>query len=173
MGPSVPTKMVVFWLSGPPLEAELGDIKFPDARAFEMDAAGLKWQTIHAKYDFQECHTYRFRVGIESRPDDTTMWYGAWITDETSGNETFLGRMLLPTDTGLLSSFSSSRTSPIYFDPQTCADLHHVAAVFGAPTAGTQTASRVANHFMPPAGCARSIIGNFDQAVRHELGARP
>ncbi len=167
------TKIVVFWLSGPPLAAELGDIKSPDARTFEMPAAGLRWGTIHAKFDWQECHTYRFRVGIESTDADGNMWYGAWITDETTATVTFLGRMLLPKDTGLLSSFSSSRTSPIYFDPVVCADLKHVSAVFGAPTSGTQTASFVANHFMPPVGCARSIIGNFGELIRHELGASP
>lgn len=170
-GPSVATKMAVFWLSGPPLAAELGDIPFPDARAFEMSAAGLRWQTIHAKFDWQVCHTYRFRIGIESTEPDGTTWYGAWITDETTTQVTFLGRMLVPADTGLLSSFSSSRTIPISYSARTCADMRHVSAIFGAPSSTTQTASLVANHFMPPSGCARSIIGNFQQAVRHELGA--
>lgn len=171
--PGVFTKIIVFWLSGPPLQTELGDIKFPNARNFDMSAAGLRWGTIHAKFDWQECHTYRFRVGIESTESDGTMWYGAWITDETTAEVTFLGRMLLPPEAGLLSSFSSSRTLPIYFAPQTCSDLKHVSAVFGAPTSGTQRSSFVANHFMPPAGCARSIIGNFGPLIRHELGAPP
>jgi hypothetical protein len=165
------TKIVVFWLSGPPLKAELGDIPFPEARAFAMTAAGLQWQTIHAKFDWEECHTYRFRVGVESTETDGNVWYGAWVTDETTATVTFLGRMLVPADSGLLSSFSSSRTLPIYYQPQTCGDLWHVSAVFGAPTSGTQTSSLVGNHFMAPAGCARSIIGNFNQSVRHELGA--
>lgn len=170
-GPSVITKMAVFWLSGPPLAAELGDIPFPDARAYEISAAGLRWQTIHAKFDWQLCHTYRFRIAVESTEPDGTIWYGAWITDETDAQVTFLGRMLVPADTGLLSSFSSSRTIPVSYSARTCADMRHVSAIFGAPSSRTQTASLVANHFMPPTGCALSIIDNFQQAVRHELGA--
>lgn len=168
------TKIIVFWLSGPPLAAELGDIEPPNARYLQMNAAGLVWGTIHARFDWQVCRTYRFRVGIESIEAVTeNMWYGAWITDETTAEVTFLGRMKLAKETGLLSSFSSSRTLPIDHAPVRCSDLEHVSAIFTAPTSGAQTSTLVANHFMPPTGCARSIIGGFENAVRHELGVVP
>lgn len=164
------TSMAVFWLSGPPLAAELGDIPAPDARVAAEQAVGLSWQTIHAKFDWQVCHTYRFKVDIESTEPDGTMWYGAWITDETEGNVTFLGRMLMPSDSGMLSTLSSSRTSPIRFAASSCDQLYQTSALFGAPTSATgQRAERVADHFFQPFGCRKSLIADYDGAVRHQL----
>lgn len=165
--------MLVFWLSGPPLAAELGDIAYPDARVASTPAAGLSWQTIHAKYALQECHTYRFRIGIESTTEEG-VWYGAWVTDRTTDERLFLGRMLLPNDSGLLSTFSSSRTEQIIFPANTCSDLHAASALFGAPISDTgAVASHEANHFAPPYGCRRSFIADFDGVVRHEMSAAP
>jgi hypothetical protein len=165
------TRMVVFWLSGPPLDAELGDIPFPDARVATESAVGLDWQTIHAKFDWQVCHTYRFRVDIESTEANGNMWYGAWITDETDSVVTFLGRMLMPQDVGLLSTLSSTRTSPIRFGITTsCDQLYQTSAIFGAPTSvDGQRSVRVADHFFQPYGCRQSLIADYDDAVRHQL----
>lgn len=166
--------MVVFWLSGPPLAAELGDIQAPDARVAATPAAGLNWQTIHAKFTLEECQRYQFRIGIESVNDDGTLWYGAWITNLTTNEVTLVGRMLMPSDSGLLSTFSSSRTSQIMFSPTACNQLHTASAIFGAPTsdAGAR-ASHVANYFSPPYGCRRSLIADFDGAVRHQMSVAP
>lgn len=168
------THMAVFWLSGPPLDAVLGEIPFPDARVASQTAVGLEWTTIHARFDWEPCHTYRFKVDIHSTEDDGSMWYGAWITDETEGQETFLGRMLLPVDSGLLSTLSSSRTSPIRFTPTSCDQLYSSGAVFGAPVSATgQQAVRVADHFFQPFGCRKSLIADYDGAVRHEMSVAP
>jgi hypothetical protein len=167
------TRMAVFWLSGPPLAAELGDI--PESRVAPETAVGLSWQTIHAKFEWEECHTYRFRIDIESTEPNGNMWYGAWITDETDGKVTFLGRMLLPADSGLLSTLSSTRTSPIRFSAVTsCELLYQTSAIFGAPTSATgQRAVRVADHFFQPFGCRPSLIADYDDAVRHQLSVPP
>lgn len=168
------THMAVFWLSGPPLDALLGEIPFPDARVASERAVGLEWTTIHAKFDVQPCHTYRFKVDIHSTDADGNMWYGAWITDETSGVMKFLGRMLLPKDSGLLSTLSSSRTSPIRFSPTSCDQLYSSAAVFGAPVSATgQQAQLVADHFFQPFGCRKTLIADYDGAVRHEMSVPP
>lgn len=164
--------MAVFWLSGPPLAAELGNID--EARVADERAVGLDWKTIHAKFDWQVCHTYRFRVDIESTEPNGNMWYGAWITDETTGEVKFLGRMLLPSDSGLLSTLTSTRTSPIRYAPTGCDQLYGASAIFGAPVAADgQVAERVANHFFQPFGCRYSFIADYDGAVRHEMSVAP
>lgn len=162
------TKMAVFWLSGPPLAAEIGDV---EGRAAPETAVGLSWQTIHAKFEWEECHTYRFKVDIESTEPNGDMWYGAWITDETEGKVSFLGRMLMPADSGLLSTLTSTRTSPIRFGGITsCDQLYQTSATFGAPTSTSgQRAVHVGDHFFQPFGCRRSLIADYDGAVRHQL----
>jgi hypothetical protein len=171
-GQSETVPMVVFWLSGPPLAAELGDIPEPDARVAPISVSGLDWMTIHAKFKIEECHTYRFRIGLESTEEDGSMWYGAWVTDVTANEVTFLGRMLLPSDSGLLSTFTSSRTIQIFFSPTQCSQLYTASALFGAPVSDSgDVASNVSNYFSPPYGCRRSYIAAFDDVVRHEVSA--
>jgi len=65
-GPVVRTKMAQFWISGPPLAAELGDIVSPDARAFQTFQVGTEWWSIDARYEWQPCRTYRLRLAVES-----------------------------------------------------------------------------------------------------------
>lgn len=168
------TKMAVFWVSGPPLDAELGDISYPDARVAPATASGLSWLTIHARFPWQACHIYRMRVGPESEDDAGNLWYGAWINDITDGTETLLGRVLLPPDVGRLSAFSVSRTSPIDFGtPASCAAHSPVSAIFGTPRSldGSVVASAYSNRFAEPPRCGNSRFAEVPGGVRHELGA--
>lgn len=170
------TKIAVFWLSGPPLAAELGDIAYPDARAAPTSAAGVSYLTIHARFDWQACRVYRFRVGPDGTEADGSIWYGAFIEDTSSGVETFLGRMLLPADIGPLSPFSVSRTMPIEFGAQdSCEIPAQASVVFGVPSAdaGNLEAARGGNRLAEPPSCPTSRFTNFAGAVRHELGLRP
>jgi hypothetical protein len=170
------TKMAVFWLSGPPLKGELGDIPFPDARVATENAAGLSWLSIHARFEWQVCHVYRQRFAPHSTEADGAIWYGMWIEDLTSQEEVFLGRMLLPADTGPISPFMTTATIPFDFVPQTSCDMGQpVSAVFGAPMdADTgEVASHSTDRFVPR--CASSRFTDFERsdgslnAVRHEL----
>lgn len=166
------TKMAVFWLSGPPLDAELGDIAFPDARVAPTTANGVSWLTIHARFAWEACHVYRFRVAPESTDPSGNVWYGGWIDDTTTGEITLLGRMLVPSDSGSITPFTVSRVSPIVFDARTCAVPSPTTAVFGAPrgNGGVVTSSHT-NRFESPARCATSRFTNFgDAAVRHQIG---
>lgn len=165
------TSMAVFWLSGPPLAGELGDIAYPDARVAPMTASGAQWLTIHARLEWQECHVYRFRVAPHSEDEEGNVWYGAWITDVTDDVETFLGRMLLPTDTGALVPFSTSRTAPIDFGALRCDEPDPVSAMFGAPFSeqdGWQ-ARHGTTRFSSRRRCPTSRFTYFERAVRHEL----
>lgn len=169
------TKMAVFWLGGPPLQAELGDIAYPDARVAPATANGVSWLTIHARFAWEACHVYRFRVAPESTDDEGNIWYGAWISDTSTGYVTFLGRMLVAPDAGLISPGTTSRVSPIVFGALSCAVPSPASAVFAAPrgNGGTVLPSFRTNYFERPARCATSHFTNFDGFVRHEIGALP
>jgi len=170
------TKIAVFWISGPPLAAELGDIAYPDARVAPDTAGGSSYLTIHARFDWQVCRIYSFRVAPHSTEEDGSTWYGAWITDTAAGVETLLGRMLLPADTGPLASSSVFRTVPIVFgEPTSCDIPAHASAVFGRPRTGDANAEAPVgtNRFSEPPRCSSSRFTKFDSAVRHELGVPP
>jgi hypothetical protein len=170
------TKMAVFWLSGPPLAAELGDIAYPDARVAPTTAAGVSFSTIHARFDWQACRVYRFRIGPHSTEADGSTWYGAWIDDTQAGVETLLGRMLLPADSGPLSPFSVSRTIPIEFgEPASCDMPAAGSALFGRPRVSDEGAAPIGatNRLVEPLRCPSSRFTEFEAGVRHELGVRP
>jgi hypothetical protein len=167
------TKIAVFWLSGPPLAAELGDIAYPEARVAPQTAAGVNYMTIHARFDWQACRTYRFRLSPAGVETDGTTWYGAWIEDVDSGEEILLGRMLLPADSGPLAPYSMSRTLAIEFgEPTSCSVPAYGSALFGKPRAGEDGVQALleTNRFDIPLRCPSSRFTEFDTAVRHELG---
>lgn len=169
------TKIAVFWLSGPPLEAELGDIAYPNARVAPTTANGVNWLTIHARFPWEACHVYRFRIAPDSTDPSGNVWYGAWIDDITTGQVTMLGRMLVPSDSGLITPFTVSRVSPIVYDARTCAVPSPTSAVFGAPrgNGGSVAPSLRTNRFESPARCATSRFTSFEGAVRHQIGSGP
>jgi hypothetical protein len=165
------TKMAVFWLSGPPIDRDLGDIPYPDARAYNQPAVGLNWTTIHAKFEWEACHVYRMRFAPERTDAGGDTWYGAWITDRTTAKTTLIGRMLVPSDAGQISPYSISRTSPILREATTCEASPRASAVFGRPTAadGSRAHARRGHRFTTPSGCRRSGFVDFEDAVRHEM----
>jgi hypothetical protein len=166
------TKMLAFWLSGPPTEAELGDIAFPDARVAPDTAVGISWLTIHVKFDWQVCHTYEMRVAPDLTEAGGDTWYGAWITDLDTSEKTYIGRMRMPAAQGQLVPYSISRTSPIEYPISSCDDPQHSLAVFGAPTDldGNLLATVHTSRFSVPTRCPTSRVTDFGIAVRHELG---
>jgi hypothetical protein len=170
------TKIAVFWISGPPLDAELGDIPFPDAVIGDSTATGVNWTTIHARFDWQPCRVYRLRFApAGDEPDLEAIWYGAWITDLTTDEELLLGRMLLPGDVGLLAPFTISATAPFEFSPlSSCSEPFPVSAIWGPPTTDDgQVAELNTNRFVSPIQCGTSRITRFPGAVRHEAGVQP
>lgn len=168
-------KMAVYWLSGPPLAAELGDIPYPDARVAEVSIGGTDWLTIHARFDWLECHIYRMRFAPHSTDDAGNIWYGTWIDDITDGVEVFLGRMLLSSEAGALSPFTTLRTTPIDFVPvEACDVTTPVSALFGTPTTTDgQVPTDHTNRFSSEPRCGTSRFTEFPGAVRHELAVVP
>jgi hypothetical protein len=169
------TKIAVFWIAAPaPMRAELGDIPYPDARTYLQNELGTTWWTIHARYDWQPCRSYRLRIGPESRAESGAVWFGAWVHDPVTELETFMGRMLLPENWGLLSPFTSQRTSPIIRlpGPSSCNEPNPSSVLFSEPSGnGGSVLPSLRNHrFASPPRCATSRFTDFEYAVRQELG---
>jgi hypothetical protein len=169
------TKIAVFWIAAPaPMRAELGDIAYPNARTYLQNDLGSTWWTIHARYDWQPCRSYRLRIGPESRTETGSVWFGAWVYDPVTEVETFIGRMLLPENWGLLSPFTSQRTSPIIrlMGPTSCDEPSPSSVLFSEPTGnGGRIFPRLRNdRFASPANCGTSRFTDFEYAVRQELG---
>jgi hypothetical protein len=172
-------KIAVFWLSGPAVAGELGDIPAPDARVAPATAAGVDYLTIHARFNWQICHNYHFRLAPAPKDGDQGTWYGAWIDDTTAGIETYLGRMELPADSGPLSAFSTYRSIQIEFiDNPRCDVPQHASALFGTPVANDGTISPMlgTDRFGDPLMCSTSRFSDFPDfpsARRHENAVGP
>jgi len=164
------TKIVTFWLSA--LDAELGEL--PESRIWNDRAAGIDYLTIHAKFDWELCRTYRLRVGPHTVEANGDTWYGAWIKDVAAEVEWFIGRMRLPAGAGLLVPFSTSRTQGFVWPPTPtpCALQQTASVLYGTPTADGGALAPVEapnNRFGQVLGCPGSRFSSFDGAVRHEL----
>jgi hypothetical protein len=174
-GPVEISDMVVFWISSSPLDAELGDIDYPDARTdVEVDSRS-EWRTIHARYDWDPCTSYHLRVARDPVPDAAGVWYGAFIRADDDDQETFLGRILVPAAWGSLRSSSMWSNRVGYSLLGSCRDIEPASALFGIPTADGGTLSPIArvNRFEAPQRCATSRFTVFPGGVRQELGLTP
>lgn len=178
-GPIDFTKMAVFWISGPPTDAELGDFTGKNGRKAQVTQYGVAWMTIHGKFEWSACHVYHLKLGPDGTTDAGDIWYGAWITDKTTGVEAFLGRMLIPASWGQLQTLSVMETTRIDnaatdVPVVTCADPEPASAIFGMPTAndGSVVPAAPQSRFAMPPRCATSRYTNLPEGVRHELGVR-
>ena len=173
-GPVVLTKMAQFWISGPPLAAELGDIPYPDARTYlTMEVRG-EWWSINARYDWELCRPYRLRLAALSAGTGGSTWYGAWVIDVENATETLLGRMLVPDAWGGLTSPTSTWSNRIGWSSLTsCGDVEPVSVLFGAPTVADGAATLAGHRFGALPACPNTRIEDFDTAVRQRIGGPP
>ncbi len=172
-GPTQIANIVQFWISGPPIRAELGDIAAPDARTSIETQVGLEWWTINALYEFVTCRTYRFSVVREETEPTGGRWYAARVSDTEAGAETLIGRILVPEVWGRFAPPTRSWTNRIGWAPVgTCDVPEAVSAIFGMPTAngGAIVPSSRNNRFAMPPLCPSSRITDFSNAVRQEAG---
>lgn len=174
------TKMAVFWIAGPPTDAELGDFTGTNGRKAPITQYGVEWMTIHGKLDWTACHVYHLKLGPAGTNDAGDIWYGAWITDKTTGTEYYLGRMLIPAGWGQLQTLSVMQTTRIDnagtdVPVVSCADPEPTAAIFGTPTAndGTILPADPRSRFAMPPRCATSRYTVLPEGVRHELSVQP
>jgi hypothetical protein len=167
------SKMVQFWIGGPPLEAQLGDVDFPDARQAQEQSNGVPGRSIQTKFAWEPCHVYRFRLGLDGTDEDGNRWYGASILDSSTGESTYLGHMLIPLEWGRLSTTATMWTERFPLAATaSCGDVQYSSVVFGIPSgnAGTVEPLPATNRFQMPAQCGSSRFTEFPGAIRHEVG---
>jgi hypothetical protein len=172
-GPYETADMVLIWVSGPPVAAELGDVPFPEARTWLEAARSVEWWTIHAKVNLEPCVTYSVRFGQESTATTGDVWYGGWLRDGSTGVETFVGRILVPATWGPLAGFTTEITQRIDYDPPvSCSEPEPSSALYSTPTAngGLMRPTNHSNRFDSQLRCATSRFTELPGGVRHELG---
>jgi hypothetical protein len=170
-GPVVRTKIAQFWASGPPLEAELGDIPYPDARAYLSFEVGSEWWTINALYDWQACRTYRLRLAPDGVEAGRGTWYAGSIIDTQTLDETLLGRMLLSDAQGAPTTPVSTWSNRIGWAPLVaCSNIEPASAIFGVPEADGLRSSSRRHRFAEPLSCDNTRFVDFEGGVRQAFG---
>jgi hypothetical protein len=168
--------MITFWVADTALAAE------PDSRI--RTAEGRDWLTIHVKYDFEACRTYRLRVALESLDADGDIWYGAWVFD--GAEQTYVGRILVPSSWGRLKPMTSTWSNRIghwqnrmivgSLPPSfTRCNLPEPASMFfGVPSGndGMVAPTDFVNS-IDPEKCPTSRFTLFSNGVRQEIGLIP
>ena len=174
------TKIALFWVAGQTLTGELGDITgSKNARVALQQEPGVTFLTINARYDWTACNVYRLRLARYSTEDDGSVWWGAWIENQTTNDITLLGRILVPSSWGQLQQFSTMYTARIDNAPgaavSTCSEPEPASAIFGTPTANDGQVLPVdhQNGFPTPARCPTSRFTPLATGVRQEIGLRP
>ncbi len=172
-GPVEVAEMAVFWVGGSPLRAELGDIQYPNARAYLEQKMGSGWWTLHARYEWSICQNYRLRVARQSTEATGDIWYGATVRDEVTGVDTFIGRVLVPAAWGQLSTAGSTWIDRIGRGTlTTCNDIEYSSGTFLTPSAanGTLSPTSHSNRFEMPGSCPNARFTELPEGVRHEVG---
>ena len=123
--------------------------------------------TARIYYPWIEGRDYRLRVE-QSR---AAAW-DAWVRDEVTGTEEFVGRILVPAQWGLLSATSAMWTERYAGEATTCDALGFSQVRFVSPTAnGGLAPVGTINHLGdPPGSCRNSRITDTADGVRHQMG---
>jgi hypothetical protein len=148
-------------------------VPFPDARAAEEAANGVPGRSIQTKFDWQPCHEYRIRLGLDGTDESGNRWYGATVVNNTTGDSTYLGHMLVPLEWGRLATTATMWAERFTLTATaSCADVEYSSVVFGHPTGNAGTVSPLphTNRFGLPAQCGSSRFTDFPNAIRHETG---
>jgi hypothetical protein len=97
------------------------------------------------------------------------------VTDTTTNDSTYLGRMLIPLEWGRLSTTATMWTDRFTVAPTaSCTELEYASGVFSPPWGNDGEVQPLShsNRFEAPAECGSSRFTEFPNAIRHELGVR-
>jgi hypothetical protein len=166
--------MLLLWIAGPPLDAELGDSPYPARIAAEY-SKGVAWTSIHLQYDWEPCRAYRFRLALESTEPDGNSWYGAWFTDTTTDETVYIGRMLVPMGWGQIATSSSMWTDVFAANGaphSSCNAIESTSALFGIPVGNDGEVEPLSynNRFEAPQECGSTRFTEFPAGIRQEVG---
>jgi hypothetical protein len=163
-------KMALFSIEGA-LDAEAG-LPSPDGTVHPT-FDGAPGFSVHIRYSWVPCRTYVFRMfHIEDEPDGNR-WYGALIRDTATGDETMIGRILVPAELGPLGASSIFASQRFGFNQLVACEVQeHASAVFEHPTGngGMVKPDNKANKFEDPPHCPNARFTELPGAIRQEMG---
>lgn len=107
----------------------------PGASFERFTGEGEGW-SCRKKYNWVEGHTYGLRIEKEEVDEKQNRWWGAYIIDTTTGEETFLGRIKVPASWKGLDA-SSIVWVEYYGKVYNCNSILYAEARFEQPTANS------------------------------------
>lgn len=128
--------------------------------------------TARIYYPWIEGRDYRLRIE-QAEPAAAEGAWAAWVKDEVTGREEFVGRIRVPGRWGPLSATSVMWTERYAGEASSCDDLGHSIVSFTSPTAdgGRVAPAGTTNHLAePPGSCRNSDITNVAGEMRHQMG---
>ncbi len=137
-----------------------------DTGSARQDGSG--W-SCRIPYPWEAGRPYGMRVWTDERA-----WWSAAVRDQTTGQETVIGRIRVPDDWRRLASWSVTATR-YQGDPLAhCDHLPECQVAYREPTAdqGKVKPVRHENH-LGPGSCGTSRIGDVENGVRHSMGGPP
>lgn len=115
------------------LEAEPG----PGASSEEFTGEGEGW-SCRKKYNWVEGHTYCLRIEAYGVDEQENEWWGAWIIDTSTSQETFIGKIKVPGSWQWLDDYSVVWVE-YYGQVNGCISIPYAKARFEQPTADNST----------------------------------
>jgi hypothetical protein len=127
--------------------------------------------TARIDYPWTEGRAYRLRIGRIEEPPRNAGW-GAWVKDEVTGDEEFVGRIRVPAEWGLLSANSVLWTERYSGEAASCNELGFSQVSFLSLRAdGARAPAATTNHLgEPPGSCRNSRVTEVAGGVRHQVG---
>ena len=111
------------------LEAEPG----PGASCEWFTGEGEGW-SCRIKYNWVEGHTYCLRIEACGIDEQENEWWGAWIIDTSTSQETFIGKIKVPASWQRLDNYSAVWVE-YYGQVNDCNSIAYAKAHFEQPTA--------------------------------------
>ncbi len=121
-------------------------------------------------YEWVKNRPYKLRVAKMSA-DTNVAWWGSWVTDTVTQNETFIGKIQVPLDEKGLGEWSimwSENFSPPVVN---CAELIHSSVKFSTPIANGNISPKTHSNFVEtPQNCPGSSIMDVMGGVQQDMG---
>jgi hypothetical protein len=147
------------------LEAEPG----PGASSEEFTGEGEGW-SCRIPYEWVEGHTYCLRVETCGIDEQDNEWWGAWIIDTSTNQETFIGKIKVPASWQRMDDYSAVWVE-YYRQVNDCGSIPYAKVRFEHPVA--DNGSFVPQNLTPVIGptCPNAqIIFLENQGVIFETG---
>lgn len=135
-----------------------------------FDGYNTSGTSCRVPFEWVEGRTYKLRVAYMSS-DSTGKRWGGWVTDTSTGVETFIAQIKVPTTWKGLGAWSVMWTEYFGVQPATCDQLPYSRVRFYTPKAnGSIVPASMSNFLSTSSTCTNSAITNFTGGTIQEMG---